>query len=278
MSRHINFVKRGFAVIGCSLAVLAGVSLLAMTSAASAISQGFFSDEQLASGTLVSLRESDRNTTVVPSELDHGGIVGVVVNKEDSTVAVSNGENQVQVATSGIVNLYVTDLYGEIRTGDPIGISPIRGVGAKAVTNGKIVGIAQTDFDPDQAERTVSVQRSNGKTEEARVGSASIAVQVGYYAVSAEEGQRATGLQYLGSILAGRPVSAVKVFISLIIALTGMIVGAVILYSGIKSSFTAVGRNPLARLSIFKGLKRVSFFSLLIFILALSTGYAILRL
>lgn len=278
MNRHINILRRGFAVFGFSLAALALLSLLAMTSAASAISQGFFSDEKLASGTLVSLQESNGDTTVVPSEQDHNNIAGVVVNKGDSTVALSNGDNQVQVATSGIANIYVTDLYGEVRTGDPIGISPIRGVGAKAITNGKIVGVAQTDFDSSKADRSVSVEKSNGKKEEAKVGSVLVAVQVGYYAVSAEEGQRATGLQQLGSSLAGKQVSAVKVLISLIIALTGMIAGAVILYSGVRTSFTAVGRNPLAGLNIFKGLKRISFFSLLIFILALSTGYAILRI
>jgi hypothetical protein len=151
-------------------------------------------------------------------------------------------------------------------------------VGAKAISNGKIVGVAQTNFNSEQAERTVSVQKANGETEEAKVGSVLVAIQVGYYAASAEEGQRATGLQQLGSSLAGKQVSAVKVLVSLIIALTGMIAGAVILYSGVRSSFTAVGRNPLAGLNIFGGLKRVSFLSLLIFILALSTGYAILRL
>lgn len=278
MNQHTDFVRRGLAFVGFSLIALVIISLLAISSSASAISQGFFSDEQLASGTLVSLKESGRHTSVVPSESDYSSLVGVVVNKEESTVAVSNGENQVQVATSGIANLYVTDLYGPIQTGDPIGISPIRGVGAKAITNGKIVGIAQTDFDPSQADRTVSVQKSGGETEEAKVGSVLVAVQVGYYAVSAEEGQHATGLQQVGNTLAGRPVSAVKVIMSLIIALSGMLAAAVILYSGIKSSFTAVGRNPLARLSIFRGLKRVSVFSFLIFIVAMSVGYGILRL
>jgi hypothetical protein len=278
MNRSTYFFKRAFIIVGLSIPALAVASVLAITSSANAISQGFSSDESLASGTLVSLLKSGDGTIVVPSELDRNNIAGVVVDKEDATVALSNDENQIQVATTGVANLYVTDLYGEIRAGDPIGISPIRGVGAKAITNGKIVGVAQTDFDASQAERTVLVQKADGESEEARVGSVFVAVQIGYYAVSAEEGQRATGLQQLGSSLAGKEVSAIKVFISLIIALTGMIAAVVILYSGIKSSFTAVGRNPLARFSIFRGLKRISFFSLLIFVIALVAGYAILRL
>ncbi len=278
MNRHICLLKRSFAVISFSFAALAVFSLLAITSSANAISQGFFANEELASGTLVSLRENDGNTIVVPSELGYNNIAGVVVDKNDSTVALSEGENQIQVTTNGIANLHVTDLYGDIKVGDPIGVSPIRGVGAKAISNGKIVGVAQTNFDADQADRTVSVQTANGGSEEAKIGSVLVAVQIGYYAVSAEEGQKATGLQQLGSSLAGKPVSAVKVFISLIIIVTGTIAAAVILYSGVRSGFTAVGRNPLARLSIFKGLKRVSIFSLSIFIIALIAGYAILRL
>lgn len=260
------------------MVALAVLSLLTITSAANAISQGFFANEELASGTLVSIKEDGSNTIVVPAELEYNNIAGVIVNKNDSTVALSDDESQVQVTTNGVANLHVTDLYGDIKVGDPIGTSPVRGVGAKAITNGKIVGVAQTNFDSGQADRTVSVQKANGETEEAKVGSVLVAVQIGYYAVSAEKGQNATGLQQLGSSLAGRPVSAVKVFVSLIIAVTGTVAAAVILYGGIKSSFTAVGRNPLARLSIFKGLKRISIFSLSIFIIALLVGYAILRI
>lgn len=278
MRRHICLFKRSLAVVGFSFAALAMLSLLAITSSANAISQGFFAEEDLASGTLAALKESGTGTVVVPAELEHNNIAGVIVNKNDTTVALSDDENQVQVTTNGIANLYVTDLYGDIKVGDPIGISPIRGVGAKAISNGKIVGVAQTNFDGEQADRTVSVQKADGETEEARVGSVLVAVQIGYYAVSAEDGQKATGLQQLGSSLAGKPISAVKVFVSLIIAVTGSIAAAVILYAGVKSGFTAVGRNPLARLSIFRGLKRISIFSLSIFIIALLVGYAILRI
>jgi hypothetical protein len=278
MSQHVNLLKRSFAVIGFSLVALSILSLVAMTSLANAISQGFSANEDLASGTLVSMKESGSDTIVVPAELNYNNIAGVVVNKNDSTVALSDDESQVQVTTNGVANLYVTDLYGDIKVGDPIGISPIRGVGAKAITNGKIVGVAQTNLDSDNTERTVNVTKDNGDTVEAKVGSVLIAVQIGYYAVSAEDGQKATGLQQLGSSLAGKQVSAVKVIISLIIAVSGTIAAAVILYAGVKSGFTAVGRNPLARLSIFRGLKRISIFSLTIFVLALVAGYAILRI
>lgn len=278
MSQHICFLKRTLAVVGFSFAALAVLSLVAMTSSANAISQGFFAEEDLASGTLVALKESGTQTVVVPAELEYNNIAGVIVNKNDTTVALSDDESQVQVTTNGIANLYVTDLYGDIKVGDPIGISPIRGVGAKAISNGKIVGVAQTNFDADQVERTVSVQKDNGESVEVKVGSVLVAVQIGYYAVSAEDGQKATGLQQLGSSLAGKQVSAVKVFIALIIAVTGTIAAAVILYAGVKSGFTAVGRNPLARLSIFRGLKRISIFSLSIFVIALLVGYAILRI
>lgn len=277
MSRQLNILKRGIALFGFSLVALAVLSLLAMSSLANAISQGFSADEDLASGTLVSIKENQANTVVVPAESEYNNIAGVVVNKNDSTVALSDNENQIQVTTNGVANLYVTNLYGDIKVGDPIGISPIRGVGAKAITNGKIVGVAQTNFDSNTA-KTVSVKKANGETTDAKVGSVLVAVQIGYYAVSSEEGQKTTGLQQLGSSLAGKQVSAVKVFISLIIALTGTIAAAIILYGGVKSGFTAVGRNPLARLSIFNGLRRISMFSMAIFIIALIAGYAILRL
>lgn len=279
MLQYTGLLKRGFAVVSLSLGALLVISLLSITSSANAISQGFSADEDLASGTLVSIKEEGSDTIVVPSELEYANIAGVIVNKNDSTVALSDNEDQVQVTTNGVANLYVTDLYGDIKVGDPIGTSPIRGVGAKAVSNGKIVGVAQTNFGSDnQSTRTIPITKANGDVIQAKVSSVLVAVQIGYYAVSAEDGQRATGLQQVGNTLAGRPVSAVKVLLALIIALSGLIAAAVILYSGIKSSFTAVGRNPLARLSIFRGLKRVSVFSFIIFIVAMSVGYAILRL
>ena len=74
--------------------MLAITSILAITSSANAISQGFSSDEPLASGTLVSLLKSGDGTIVVPSELDRNNIAGVVVDKEDATVALSSISRQ----------------------------------------------------------------------------------------------------------------------------------------------------------------------------------------
>lgn len=243
----------------------------------SAISQGYLADRELPSGTLVAL-SSDQPNKVVPADISQKHIVGVAVKTGDSTLSLDASGTQLQVATSGTANVHVTDLLGPIKSGDPIGVSPIEGVGAKAVGNAMIIGVAQGDFNPDTSSRTVTVEKDDGSSQEASVGSVPVAIHVGYYAVSDQDSAVPGGLQELGNTLAGRPVSALKIFIALTLAVAGLGAASVILFSGVRSSLTSIGRNPMAKTSIYSGLRKVVAVSLVIFTGALVTSYLVLRL
>ncbi|HSH31867.1 MAG TPA: hypothetical protein VK963_04350, partial [Candidatus Saccharimonadales bacterium] len=85
-------------------------------------------------------------------------------------------------------------------------------------------------------------------------------------------------LQKATEAIAGKAVSPERVYLGLgVFFLTGLIAGS-ILYAGVRSSFTAIGRNPLSKRSITKSLLQVILTSLIIFISGIFAVYLLLKL
>src|SRR6185312_11299396 len=110
------------------------------------ISQGYKPDGQLAPGAMVSLK-AEQDTVTAADTSNTNQLFGVVVGTNSTPLAVNNVATAVQVATNGEAQVFVSDLNGPIKSGDQIAPSAIRGVGQKVSASGKIIGIAQRDFD-----------------------------------------------------------------------------------------------------------------------------------
>jgi hypothetical protein len=85
-------------------------------------------------------------------------------------------------------------------------------------------------------------------------------------------------VQKLAISLVGQPINPVQLYISVAIFLLGTGIVAALLHSGIQTSMTAIGRNPLASQSIMRNMIQIIIASVLIFIGCLVAVYLILKI
>lgn len=259
--------------------VLLGVMVLislASPASAAAISQGYHTASTLAPDTLVS--QDNTTNEVVPADPANAvQLLGVVVAPTSSAVAVSTTSDDVQVVTSGTATVFVTDLNGPVKAGDMITVSPIQGVGMKAMAAGKIIGVAQAAAATAGAQ-SVSVPTTGGKPKIAHVSTVPITVQVSYFTPVATPAKGSTPqfLQVFANQVAGRPVAILRVTVSTVILIAALIVVSVMLFSAVRGTMTALGRNPLARQSIYRGLWQVLTTIIIILTIGLIGAYVVL--
>jgi hypothetical protein len=277
---HLNQKMRTASqLVGRSVALGLSFLLLIMVATpgvvAAAISQGYQSDEDLTPGTLVSAQQSGSqdNKAVLTDSSNADSLLGVVVGSKDATLAVTGPTDKLQVATSGAAEVIVSNLAGDVKDGDPVGASPIRGVGMKAVEAGKIAGVAQGDA--VYGDKTVDVQSKTG-TVKAKIGTVKVVMQIAYYVPPPDNSPVPKFLQVFANSVAGKQVSLVRLLASALIILAATIAIAILLYSAVRSTMVSIGRNPLAQASIYRGLWQVVIACLVIFFAALGSAYLVL--
>ncbi|HEX4774078.1 MAG TPA: hypothetical protein VH234_01005 [Candidatus Saccharimonadales bacterium] len=241
--------------------------------AAVAISQGYHANQSIAAGTLVA--SGNQSNTIVVADASHqSSLLGVVVTSNSSSLATTSTFAQTQVVTSGTVQAYVTDLNGVIKTGDPITISPIKGVGMKATNAGTIVGMAAGNTSHG-AGSPVTVRSSDGSLHHATVQSIPISVSTEVY-------NPFLGGKVLGSVqnfvdtIANRPVSLARLVMSSLVLLFAALAVTIVLYTGIHNAFISIGRNPLAKYVINRALIKTIVGAIVIVGSSLGFAYLIL--
>lgn len=231
------------------------------------ISQGYATNDSLPLGSIVSLQKNSSDHVVATTTDTVGTILGVVINTGSSLLTLSNGEdNQVQVATSGTVSVLVSDMNGPISEGDEITASPIKGVGMKATSNAKVVGIAQGD--PSNSSDKQSYTDSQGHKHSITLGQVDTLVNVSYYYKQPDKTLIPSAIQNLANALAGKTAGTLPILISAAIFITTLIVVVSIIYSMIRSSIISVGRNPMSQSAIYRDVIQLS--ALVLAILAVS--------
>ena len=258
-------LERGFAIkAALTLAVLSIALLPALVSAATSISQGYSTREDLSLGSIVSLAENSSDHVVAATTSNADSILGVVINSDSSLLALTNDtKEQVQIATSGTVPVIVSDINGEIHQGDHITASPLKGVGMKASANVRIVGIAQSGM--KNATKQTYKDKS-GKEHSVTLGEVPVIVNVAYFFKEPEKTVVPTALQNVANALAGKTVSTLPIVLSAAVFLIMLIIVSSIIYSMIKSSIISIGRNPMSQAAVYRDLIQLS--SLVIAILA----------
>ncbi|MFI5240568.1 MAG: hypothetical protein ACHQUB_02575 [Candidatus Saccharimonadia bacterium] len=241
------------------------------------LSQGYQSSSQLAIGSIVSL---DSNVTGTISAANTGNVdslIGVVVGANNTPLTLTNGSsNQVQVATSGVVNVLVSDISGTIVTGDPVTASPIDGVGMKATSNIKVIGVAQGDLATSVGKTTQTFTDQNGQKQQAQLGVIPVLVNVAYYFKQPSKTLIPNVIQNIANTIANRVVSPLPILVSLGIFLVTVISIMILIYAAIRSSIISVGRNPLSQAAVYRSLLQVSALVLSIVGVAIGTIYLIL--
>lgn len=234
---------------------------------------GYESDKTLERGRVVALvKDNPKKVEPVPHD-QPDRIHGVVVDPNDAPVTLTTEGQKVFVATGGRHELLVSAENGIINVGDYLSLSHSDGIAAKATDKQDyILGKALSGFD---GRTGVITTGENG---------AGIAKIVADISVSRNPIRRIDVnflpqfLQKTAEGIAGKPVNMTRVYISLgILVITGLIAGS-LLYGGVRSGIISIGRNPLSKKSIIRGLFQVVIVSLIIFLTGIFAVYLLLRL
>ncbi len=263
-----------------------GVLLFAASSpiSAQAVVQGFGSDSTLEPGMIVQLDTADTSKVLPATQENVSRVHGIVVSPNDAPVSLepSSNKQEYYVATSGIYDVLVSDQNGAIAKGDYVTVSSIAGVGMKASPNQTVVlGKALDDFDGStNIEGTSSLTLSNGKKTTVHLGLVSVDMSISHNPLYQQSVASAipAQLQKVGSSIAHKPVSLARIYISIAVLLAAVGISSTMLVTGVRTSLIAIGRNPLARAHIVRGLVQITFTSLIIFIVGVFGVYLLLKL
>ncbi len=265
-------LRGAFAATG--LIVLA---VLASAHPASAVAQGYATKDQgLRAGMVAGLSNDSSSGQPLVERASQGKeerIVGVVTTPGNELVTLASGTNNIYVQTAGEVVAFVSDVNGNIKKGDMLTMSPLRGILMKAEdSSAAIVGIALEDLDIDTAEKVTVNGSDQGKVP---VGQISINLASGISSSGVEERSNTT-LSALGRTLVGRDVADLRVVAALIIFLIVLVVEGGIIYGAISSSIIALGRNPMAHRIIVREIFKVAAIALTVLILGVLAIYGVL--
>jgi hypothetical protein len=260
---------------------LATVSMIAILLPAAAgaltsISQGYLTTDSLPLGSIVSLDKNSEDHVSATTTDTTDNIFGVVIDAGNSLLSVTTGQaSQVQVATSGVVQVLVSDINGSINQGDAITASPIKGVGMKATDNIKVVGIAQDSMNNNNSSQQTYTDKQ-GKKHTVEIGLVPVLVNVAYYYKTATKTLIPAAIQNIANALAGKKVNPLPIIVASAILVVTLIVVVSIIYSMIHSSIVSVGRNPMSQSAVYRDVIQLSALVLGILAVAFVAIYLVL--
>ena len=245
--------------------------------------QGYAADSALQNGTIVQLMGGGTAKVSPASSKNPNQMYGVTVDPHNLTLTISSASlaNQAFVATSGTYPVLVSSQAGPIKAGDYITISAIDGVGMDAGTDGTTVfGRAAAGFDgKNNALGTSNLKLSNGSTQTVGLGMVAVAINIQRNPnEKSTEANLPKALQRMGQAAAEKPIGPLRIYLSLVIAGLSIIMAIITLYSGIRNSIISIGRNPLGKKAIFRGLLEIILTAFIILIIGLFAVYLLLKL
>lgn len=226
---------------------------------------GFRTKGNIIPGNIVALDKDQPNTVILAPAGDPGRIYGVVIESKQAPITIQDANTQVYVATSGSYPVIATAEKGDIKTGDYISLSSKDGVAAKASDKTPFVlGRALEDFKA----------AANGDI----TGKANVQISPGANPFLKNDIGVPKFLRRLTEAVAGKPLSAVRIYVSLAMFVVAVAASAGLLAVGVKNGMIAIGRNPLSRHSVVQSLGQVVAVAVAIFITSLFGIYLLLRL
>ncbi len=271
-----RFLSKLLAFAG--LLVLISLSI-AGSLAAQSINQGYKSDETLPNGTLVKQKDNDATKVEALSQERLRDLKGIVVSENDSPVVIVGKDQNVFVANDGTHMVRVSNENGAIKQGDYLSISSIKGVAMKANDEQPIVlGRAASGFDGEKNVLSTVNRKSDNKPIKLGQVDAYIVIGANPFLKKPPPQTVPKLLKNVSNEVAGRPVSNARIWLASIIFLATTIVTGIMIYGGAKSSLQAMGRNPLSKASILRGLLQVVILGLIVFICGIFGVYLLLKL
>jgi len=246
---------------------------------------GHSAESALQYGTIVQLMD-EKTKLVAPAD---GGdlrkMYGVTVDPHQLSLTLSDSslQNEAYVATSGTFSVLVSTQEGTIEEGDYVTMSAIDGVGMKAGTfreHNIVFGRAAANFDGSNSVGQMTLKYDGvSDTQTVQLGLIPVAINI-----VRNPNDRSTKanlpefLERLGQAIAEKQVSPIRIYLAIGVTGLTLMVALVTLHSGVKNAIVSIGRNPLTKKSIFRGLLEVILTGFLILIIGLFTVYLLLRL
>jgi hypothetical protein len=126
---------------------------------------------------------------------------------------------------------------------------------------------------------TASLKNAGGQNVKVAIGRVSVDLYISHNPLFDKSAQYVPGfLAKIAVTVANKPVSAARIYLSMAVLLITAFFVANMLYSGIKSGMTAVGRNPLSKKSIVRSLVETVLAGIIIFVVGIFAVYLLLKL
>ncbi len=244
--------------------------------------RGYSTTENLLRGSIVGLSPGQENQVETINSDRNRHLLGVVVRSSDSAVTLTEDTTGVFVATSGRFEVFVSDTRGDLKAGDNITTSPVSGIGHRAgSTEELILGKILEGVDFGESSRILSqtsVTNADGETVTVNIARALAEIGVDPNPDLSSEASAPEFLVKFSETIAGKPVSALRIYAGLIIVIIAGAISGSLLYSSVKTSIISIGRNPLSKNSVLTGLAQVVVISVIIFISGLVAVYLLLKI
>lgn len=262
-------------------AFFVGLFVLFFTSAsifAASIAISYTASKALPMGTLVAIDNQNDGAVVPADNAANSNLLGVVVDQGTASVSSASEGIQVDVSSRGTAYVLVSNLNGVVAKGTPVTSSPLEGIGMASNTDGKIVGIAQSDLNDQSLEAQYkTVKNKQGEDRRVLIALVPVALDVTFYQQSKSSESVPKFLRDFSRSISDKEVSPVRIWGSVVIIAAGLIIALVILYGAVRSSIGAIGRNPLAKSTIQGSLIRVILLAATVLIISVSAVYLILK-
>lgn len=265
-----NILK--FSLLSCLVFTFLTIS----TANAQVFSEGYKSSQNLQRGMLVkSLKDNPKEVEAV-NRSTLSQMIGVVISKGDSPVNLYSSGKQIFVADSGTFDVLVSTENGNIKKGDYLSISSLSGIADKANPDvDLVIGRAAENFDGSKG--SIATEVDSKKVNIGRIAT-EISIAKNPLYVNQKENNLPKSIEKIAKNIAGKQVPASRVWLALLVFIAASITSAVMVYSGVKSSLVSIGRNPLSKASIVRGLIQVVILGVLVFITGLFGVYLLLKL
>ncbi len=255
-------------LVVAALLALAGISVHAQ---AESIVRSYNAKGNIESGRVVALVTLDKNTVELAPSGDPTRIYGVAVEQSAASATIQQPGQNVFIATGGAYPVLVSTENGPIAVGDYLSISSDDGIAARIKGQTYIVGRAAQNFDGK------SGSLGSGKNG-SMIGKISVRVAPGKSPLLREDTAVPAPLRKLGESIAGKPLSASRIYSALVIFIVTIIIAFGLLWVGVRSGMIAIGRNPLGKHSIMQNLAQVIIAAAIVFTSGLFGIYLFLRI
>lgn len=280
----LSLVLAAMSSIASVASVTAANQSAANGDASGAITQTYNADPTVQTGMLVALNPKDQ-ATVIP--LKNGQIktfLGVVIPTSSAPIVLTPEkivQQQVLVARTGRYNLLVSSQNGAIKSGDYLTLSAVNGIAMKAgVSQEQVIGKAAGNFSGNtDVISSVALKDSSGHSSNVNIGLIPANINISYNPLFQKPTNYVPGvLAKVAVSIANKQVSVGRIYLSAAVLVIVSFITGTMLYSGVRNGMRAIGRNPLSRKSILKGLLQTTTAGLTIFIAGVFAVYLLLKL